>query len=67
SANRHGEPPAVTAEEVAHAFGPGVEIVLDSGPCRGASSTVVDCTGEQPRLLREGRLPWSELQMAATG
>ena len=67
SANRHDEPPASTAEEVVQAFGPGVEIVLDGGPCRGASSTVVDCTGEQPRLLREGRLAWSELQMAASG
>ena len=29
------------------AFGPGVELILDAGPCSGAPSTVVDCTGER--------------------
>lgn len=66
SANRHGEAPAVTASEVAEALGPGVEVILDAGECRGRPSTVVDCTGQEPRLLREGRLPWPELHMAAT-
>jgi tRNA threonylcarbamoyl adenosine modification protein (Sua5/YciO/YrdC/YwlC family) len=67
SANRHGEPPAATATELAGAFGAAVELVLDAGPCRGAPSTVVDCTGEAPRLLRPGRLPWAEITAAATG
>ena len=66
SANRHGEPPAETAEELAAQFGPSVEVILDGGACRGSPSTVVDCTGALPRLLREGRLPWADI-LAAVG
>jgi L-threonylcarbamoyladenylate synthase len=67
SANRHGRPPASSAAEVATEFGEGVEVVLDGGSCAGSPSTVVDCTGAEPRLLREGRLPWSEVLVAAKG
>jgi tRNA threonylcarbamoyl adenosine modification protein (Sua5/YciO/YrdC/YwlC family) len=66
SANRHQQPPLETAAELVEAFGASVELVLDAGPCRGAPSTVVDCTGEQPRLLREGRLAWAEVLAATT-
>jgi tRNA threonylcarbamoyl adenosine modification protein (Sua5/YciO/YrdC/YwlC family) len=65
SANRHGQPTAETAEDVAAAFGEEVPVVLDGGPCRGSPSTVVDCTGIEPRLLREGRIPWAEVLAAA--
>jgi tRNA threonylcarbamoyl adenosine modification protein (Sua5/YciO/YrdC/YwlC family) len=61
SANRHGEPTAVTAAEVTEVFGDAVRAVLDGGTCRGSPSTVVDCTGRDPKLLREGRLPWGDL------
>jgi L-threonylcarbamoyladenylate synthase len=67
SANRHGEPPATTAAQVAAAFGLGVELILDAGPCVGMPSTVVDCTGAKPRLLREGSLPWPDVEAAAGG
>jgi L-threonylcarbamoyladenylate synthase len=67
SANRHGEAPAGTAAELTASFGPSVELVLDAGPCTGAPSTVVDCTGETPRLLRAGRLAWAELEVTASG
>jgi L-threonylcarbamoyladenylate synthase len=61
SANRHRDPTPATAEGVADALAGAVEIVLDGGACEGAPSTVVDCTGDQPRLLREGRIPWPEI------
>jgi L-threonylcarbamoyladenylate synthase len=67
SANRHGDDPATTAEALAAALGPGVELILDAGPCRGAASTVVDCTGIEPRLLRDGGVPWAEIQSVAGG
>ena len=67
SANRHGEPTLTTAAEVAEVFGDAVPVVLDGGTCRGSPSTVVDCTGTEPKLLREGRIPWSELQAALAG
>jgi tRNA threonylcarbamoyl adenosine modification protein (Sua5/YciO/YrdC/YwlC family) len=63
SANHHGGPPATTAAEVA--LLPGVAIVLDGGPCAGDPSTVVDSTGEIPKLLRAGAITWEEIQAAA--
>lgn len=64
SANRHGEPPMTTAAEVDAAFGDALGVVLDGGLCAGSPSTVVDCTGEELKLLREGRIPWAELPHA---
>ena len=67
SANHHGEPPLATAEAVAESFGDAVPVVLDGGTCEGSPSTVVDCTGRELKLLREGRIPWAELQAFAAG
>jgi tRNA A37 threonylcarbamoyladenosine synthetase subunit TsaC/SUA5/YrdC len=44
-----------------------VELILDAGPCTGRPSTVVDCTGLEPRLLREGRLSWDDIMETAAG
>ncbi len=65
SANRHGDPPMTTAESVAESFGDTVPVVLDGGIYSGSPSTVVDCTGQELKLLREGRIPWAELQAFA--
>ena len=64
SANFHGEPTPETAHRVAEVFGESVAVVLDGGPCAGASSTVVDCTGVEPKLLREGHIPWNDVLAA---
>ena len=42
-------------------------LVLDGGPCARSPSTVVDCTGVEPRLLREGRIPWAGVVAATAG
>ena len=52
SANLHGQPPATTADAARAAF-PGL-LVVDGGVCAGLPSTVVDCTGDQPTVLRPG-------------
>ncbi|MDQ6927034.1 MAG: L-threonylcarbamoyladenylate synthase [Actinomycetota bacterium] len=62
SANLHGQPTLRTAAEVEAALGATVPIVLDGGRCDGEPSTVVDCTGQEPKLLREGRVPWAEVR-----
>ena len=67
SANLHGQAPLTTAAEVALTFGDAVGLVLDAGPCVGTPSTVVDCTGLEPRLLRDGRIPWADVVAAARG
>jgi L-threonylcarbamoyladenylate synthase len=61
SANRHKEPSLTTAKEVSEALGHELVLVLDAGICDGLPSTVVDCTGEAPKVLREGRLSSGEL------
>jgi len=61
SANRHGEPVITTAEGVAKAFGPEIALVLDGGNCDQLPSSVVDCTGGAPKVLREGRISVAEI------
>ncbi|MFH1596616.1 MAG: L-threonylcarbamoyladenylate synthase [Pseudomonadota bacterium] len=62
SANRSGRPALQDAQEVAQEFGPGVDLILDSGPCPGGlPSTIVDVTGAPPRLVRAGAVPWARL------
>jgi L-threonylcarbamoyladenylate synthase len=64
SANRHKEPALTTAKEVCESLGAELALVLDAGLCDGLPSTVVDCTGESPKVLREGRLSSEEIAAA---
>ena len=57
-----GEKVFETAQDIADEFGAWVPLVLDGGRCAGRPATVVDATGEEPRLLREGGLAWSEIE-----
>jgi len=61
SANRHGEPTLTSALAVVEVFGEDVPVTLDGGHCAGDPSTVVDCTGRQARILREGRIPSADV------
>ena len=55
SANRSGQPSPATAEQAAEQLGADVDLVLDGGPCPvGRESTVIDLTGETPKVLRWG-------------
>jgi tRNA threonylcarbamoyl adenosine modification protein (Sua5/YciO/YrdC/YwlC family) len=55
SANVSGRPAALTAADARDQLGDLVEVYLESGPsARQAASTIVDLTGSQPRVLREG-------------
>src|SRR6195256_4558051 len=59
SANLHGKDPAMTAEEAAL---PGVMAVLNGGTAPGGvASTVLDLTGPEPHVLREGAITTPEL------
>ncbi len=58
SANLSGGADVRDAQEVAATLGEAIELVLDGGPIRGGpASTVVDCTSQRPRILREGAIP----------
>jgi len=55
SANKSGEKPPQTAEEVARQIGEEVDLVLDGGFAPlGESSTIVDLIMGTPRILRHG-------------
>lgn len=67
SANRPGVPPAMTAAEIAEqwsdAIGRRILRVLDGGRLTpSAPSTVVDCTGRRPRVIRPGAIPAATLR-----
>jgi L-threonylcarbamoyladenylate synthase len=68
SLNAPGEPPASSgseAVEVIRRLGGRDVLVLDAGTLpRSGPSTVVDCTGERPVVLREGSSPISRLRCA---
>jgi L-threonylcarbamoyladenylate synthase len=65
TAGAQGAPDFQTAEEVADEFAEDeVAVVLDGGRCAGLPATVVDGTGEDLHLIREGRLPWESIQEA---
>jgi len=70
SANRPGQPPAPGPDRIAEVFRPeiarGTLLVLDGGVLGNVPpSTLVDCTGVMPRLVREGAIPRAELRRAA--
>jgi L-threonylcarbamoyladenylate synthase len=67
SANRPRQPSLLEPEAIARAFADAVAdctlLVLDAGTLRtSAPSTLVDCTGPAPRLVREGASPTTRLQ-----
>jgi L-threonylcarbamoyladenylate synthase len=62
SANRTGVPPAMSTEEIGTEWGDAISrgtlVVLDGGRLEpSAPSTVVDCTSQPPRVIREGAIP----------
>ena len=62
SANRTDHPPAVTVEEIRRELVPGVQGIVDAGPCRiGVASTVVDFRTDPPTIAREGAVPVSKI------
>jgi tRNA threonylcarbamoyl adenosine modification protein (Sua5/YciO/YrdC/YwlC family) len=58
SCNKTGEPPLQTAWEIEEELGHALDLVIDCGQPSGQGSTIVDLTGEEPVLLREGAGPW---------
>ena len=63
SANRSGKPSTTTAAHVLHDMDGRIDAILDGGACEvGVESTIVDLTGERPRLLRPGGLTPEELK-----
>lgn len=67
SANRFGRVSPTSAAHVLAELGPLLDpqrdVVLDGGPARvGLESTIVDCTGDRPRLLRPGAVTAAQIR-----
>jgi L-threonylcarbamoyladenylate synthase len=64
SANRSGYAPAQTAEHALMELAEYVTVVLDGGPSgQAVASTIIDCIGETPRILRPGPIKAVELNL----
>jgi L-threonylcarbamoyladenylate synthase len=65
SANISGQPSPSTAQEVYEQLNGRIPLILDGGKTKGGiPSTLVDCTGEKPAILREGPISLAELLTA---
>jgi L-threonylcarbamoyladenylate synthase len=65
SANRSGQPDLLTTAEIRESLGDLVDYIIQCGPApQGIPSTVVDVTQGEPKLLREGAIPFSEVVQA---
>ncbi len=65
SANISGQPSPSTADEVFNQLGGRIALVIDGGRTPGGMpSTVVDCLGAQPVILREGPITLDDIQNA---
>jgi L-threonylcarbamoyladenylate synthase len=57
SANISGSEPARTAKEVEKYFPSGIDLIIDGGAVNASEpSTVLDISGDKPRLIREGAM-----------
>ena len=62
SANRSGQPSPSTAEDVLAQLGGRIALILDGGKTPGGfPSTVMDCLGAEPKILREGPVSKAEI------
>jgi L-threonylcarbamoyladenylate synthase len=66
SANLHGQPPPVKADEVESVFGGCIPLMLDGGACPGGvASTVLDLTVRPHAILRPGPVTAAQLASIA--
>jgi L-threonylcarbamoyladenylate synthase len=65
SANVSGQPAATTILDAATQLGSAVTVYLEAGPSAGGlASTILDCTGESPVILRAGAVTAGQIQEA---
>lgn len=64
SANRSGDRSSTTALEVKESLGDSVDYIIDGGESSGVKeSTIVDFSGDKPKLVREGAISRSEIEL----
>lgn len=65
SANPSAQKPARNASDVERYFGTAIDLIIDGGPTHSDQpSTVVDATGAEAKLVREGAIAWPQITTA---
>lgn len=67
SANKSGDKPALTSNEVINIFGDSVGYVFNADSLGDTPSTIIDLTGEQVKILREGPVSKSDINDVLKG
>ena len=61
SANTHGMPAPATSDDIERRIADAADLTLAAGPAPGGvASTIVDATGPEPRIIREGAIAAGE-------
>ena len=66
SANKSGQPPLLDAAAVAAALGAELDFIVDGGAAPAGDATIVDATGEKPRVTKAGLISAELVQGALT-
>ena len=64
SANRSGASPLATGKAIEKELGCEIDLIIENGPRSGKPSTVVDLTGPDLKIVREGALKSEEIRKA---
>ncbi len=69
SANRSGQPPALTGRDAYSLFKGEVDLIVDGGECTGTAvpSTVVDTRFDPPVIVRSGAVPHKDIERVLQG
>jgi L-threonylcarbamoyladenylate synthase len=63
SANYAGEPPCESGKEISNKILSPIDLILDSGKISsGTPTTIVECTGPELKILRQGRIKEEEIR-----
>lgn len=63
SANQSGEPVCTTLDEIEKSC-PGLDGMMVGAPAFGKASTIIDCTGPEIRILRQGPVTMADIEAA---
>lgn len=64
SANKSGRPAKLDAASVLAELGPDLDLLLDGGAVPAGDETIVDATGDRPRVTKTGLIPAEAIQEA---
>jgi hypothetical protein len=67
AASKRGASPATDVDQAEEQLQDGVALYVDGGRRDGRTSTIVDVTGTEPKVLREGAVPAAHVEKVCSG